>query len=589
MDDKDKSRNRLKIRLHYFLALIFLVHAILFLVYWFAIGDFRNDVDLFLSESLNFTLPYTILVMSLTALFGLWSIFRFISMRLALRKGEWKTAFWNWIYLGVGLIFLVLFYVAFVLIVRENPAQRGVIFSLGNLIRLGSDALLFLFAGIWLRRLVVYLRRRMQEASRSWLWMAGIIVSLVSLVGLWLLPTLFPPSWVYEGDLPAKPALVAHRGASMLAPENTLAAAELASEYGAFGFETDVRISLDGEPFLMHDETLARTTNIAEVFPNRVDDPASQFTLDELSQLNAGLWFIQKDPYGTIDAGMVSQSQLGINQGQSIPTLQEALDLVDEEGMVILFDLRLPAQEHPYHDEAFDSVIRQCRESGLSDAIWFLVDEDRLADVLDGAPQFTRVIGVSSRDLPEPATLLDLEYEIVNVDTGIRTRDIQGYRQRGLGVNVYTVDQAWLFSQFWLSGVTSVTTNNVHILSQMVHPVLNVPYSRYLLFWGLFGIIVAIWLASSQPKQGRPEESVSGEPETQAKEAALEFESLEHPESSETQERHEVRERVVNDTGEQDGYISPEDQNEEMPVEESPREIGDQGAIDSEDSEEEMP
>ena len=588
MDYEDKSRNRLKIRLHYFLALIFLVHAILFLVYWFAIGDFRKDVDLFLSESLNFTLPYTILVMSLTALFGLWSFFRFIGMQLALSKGEWKTVFWNWIYLSVGLLFLILFYITFLLIVRENPAQRGVIFSLGNLIRLGSDALLFLFAGIWLRRLVVYQRRRMQEASRSWLWMAGIVISLVSLVGFWLLPTLFPPSWVYEGDLPAKPALVAHRGASMLAPENTLAAAELSSEYGAFGFETDVRISLDGVPFLMHDETLARTTNIAEVFPNRADDPASQFTLDELSQLNAGLWFIQKDPYGTIDAGMVSQSQLGINQGQSIPTLQEALDLVDEEGMVILFDLRLPAQEHPYHDEAFDIVLGQCRESGLSEAIWFLVEEDRLAEVLDGAPQFTRVIGVSSSDLPEPATLLELEYEIINVDTGIRTQEIQSYRQRGLGVNVYTVDQAWLFSQFWLSGVTSITTNNVHTLSQMDHPVLNVPYSRYLLFWGLFGIIVAIWLASSQPKKASPEESIVEKSESQATEVPINSGSLKRPESTETLEASEVEGQQDKDNGEKGVKILTETQIEQMSGEESPQDIDDQGFNDSEDLEEEM-
>jgi hypothetical protein len=112
----------------------------------------------------------------------------------------------------------------------------------------------------------------------------------------------------------------------------------------------------------------------------------------------------------------------------------------------------------------------------------------------------TRVIGVSSTDLPDPQDLLDLDYEIVNVDTGILKNDIQAYRKLGLGVNVYTIDQPWLFSQFWLSGVTSVTTNNIHTLSQLDRPFLNVPYSRYLLFWGLFGIIVAIWLASSQPQ-----------------------------------------------------------------------------------------
>jgi hypothetical protein len=120
-------------------------------------------------------------------------------------------------------------------------------------------------------------------------------------------------------------------------------------------------------------------------------------------------------------------------------------------------------------------------------------------------------VGLSSTDLPRPQSLVDLDYEIVNVDVGILSKDIQAYRKEGLGVNVYTVDQRWLFSQFWLMGVTSVTTNNIQNLSQLNQPFLNIPYSRFLLFWGLYGIIVAIWLASSQPdlvvSQEKPDES----------------------------------------------------------------------------------
>jgi glycerophosphoryl diester phosphodiesterase len=250
----------------------------------------------------------------------------------------------------------------------------------------------------------------------------------------------------------------------------------------------------------MHDETLQRTTNISEVFPDRVDDNASSFTIDELRALNAGLWFIQKDPYNTINSGLVSQAQLSLNQGQKIPTLAQALTLVDEEKMVILFDLRHPPQEHPYHDRFFEIVFDLCKESGLNGDVWFLVGRDNLDIVLEEAPQMTRVIGVSSTDLPAPNELIELNYEIINVDTGIIKEEIRAYRQEGLGVNVYTIDQPWLFSQFWLSGVTSVTTNNIHTFSQLNAPILNLPYSRFLLFWGLLGIIVAIWLASSQPK-----------------------------------------------------------------------------------------
>lgn len=50
--------------------------------------------------------------------------------------------------------------------------------------------------------------------------------------------------------------------------------------------------SYDGIPFLMHDSTLTRTTNVAEVFPNRTHLHASMFSWTDLQQLNAGDWFL---------------------------------------------------------------------------------------------------------------------------------------------------------------------------------------------------------------------------------------------------------------------------------------------------------
>jgi len=504
MTNKEIAKHRLKNRTQYLLALVLFIHSFFFLIYWLAVGNFRGAVDQFVSTIIGFHLSYTSIMMIVTVLIGIWSLFRIVRFRFALRHGTWKPSVLHWVYFVLWITFLFLFYGAFWMILKEDHTQKAVLFHLLDLTRLGGDALLFLFAGIVMRRLILFLRGRMQHAAHQWTWALAILLVLICLVGFWLIPAVFPPSWAYQGDLPAKPALIAHRGASMLAPENTLAAAELASNYDAFGFETDIRISLDGEPFLMHDDTLARTTNIAEVFPERVDELASNFTMEELKTLNAGLWFIQQDPFGTIRDGKVSQSQLGINQGQSIPTLTEALELVGDEGLVVLFDLRYPAPDHPFFDEVFSIVLSQCRESGLNEDIWFLVDQDKVSVVLEQAPQFTRVLGVSSKAIPDPDVLLDLGYEIVNVDTGISSRAIRAYREQRLGVNVYTIDQPWLFSQFWLSGVTSVTTNNVQALSQMDRPLLNVPYSSYLLFWGFFGIIVAIWLASSQPDQRKP-------------------------------------------------------------------------------------
>ena len=486
---------------HYALTLIVLLHGVFYLVYWFSVGDFRSAVDGFVSSAAGLAMPYTLVLMVSTGLFVLWSMVRFVSLRQAVRKLEWAPTLAHRIYAGVGVAFLALFYGSFIFILQENPGQRGILAHLLDLVRLVSDPFLFLLGAVWLRRLIVFLRDKRQDAKYIWPWTVGIVSALVSLVGLWLVPAIFPPAWAYQGDLPAKPALMAHRGASMLAPENTLAAIDLAAEYQAFGFESDIRISLDGIPFLMHDETLVRTTNIAEVFPERVDDPASSFTMAELKSLNAGLWFIQKDPYRTIGSGLVSQSQLSINQGQKIPTLREALEDVRAQGMVILFDMRFPPEDHPFYDEYFEIVFTECKQSGLRGDIWFLLSQDQVGIVQEEAPQMTRVLGAGGMDLPGVQSVLDLNYEILNVDTGIPSREILAYREEGLGVNVYTVDEPWLFSQLWISGVTSVTTNNVHTFSDLDRPFPNLSYGRFILIWGLVGIVLAIWLAGSQPRR----------------------------------------------------------------------------------------
>ncbi len=99
--------------------------------------------------------------------------------------------------------------------------------------------------------------------------------------------------------------VIAHRGASLSAPENTLAALDLAIEYGADGVEFDVQVSADGVPVLMHDVTLGRTTN--DALNRRVDS----LTLSQLRQLDAGSWFADEF------------------EGEQIPTLEEALERID--------------------------------------------------------------------------------------------------------------------------------------------------------------------------------------------------------------------------------------------------------------------
>jgi glycerophosphoryl diester phosphodiesterase len=78
------------------------------------------------------------------------------------------------------------------------------------------------------------------------------------------------------------PRWIAHRGAGLLAPENTLAAFRLGASHGHTAFECDVKLSADDVPFLLHDATLERTTSGT--------GRAADLPWRELSQLDAGGW-----------------------------------------------------------------------------------------------------------------------------------------------------------------------------------------------------------------------------------------------------------------------------------------------------------
>jgi len=99
--------------------------------------------------------------------------------------------------------------------------------------------------------------------------------------------------------------VVAHRGASNDAPENTLAAFKLAREQGADWFELDCRQCKGGEVVVMHDETVDRTTN--------GKGKVAELTLEQLQGLDAGSW---KEAKYT---------------GERVPTLKAALELADSD------------------------------------------------------------------------------------------------------------------------------------------------------------------------------------------------------------------------------------------------------------------
>ena len=113
---------------------------------------------------------------------------------------------------------------------------------------------------------------------------------------------------------------IAHRGASGSAPEHTAAAYRLAIDQRVTFVEQDLGVTRDNQLICIHDDTLERTTNAAEVFPGRASKIemrtpgphwlVNDFTLDEIRRLDAGKWFNAKFA------------------GARLLTFQEAIDLV---------------------------------------------------------------------------------------------------------------------------------------------------------------------------------------------------------------------------------------------------------------------
>ncbi|WP_077299577.1 glycerophosphodiester phosphodiesterase [Virgibacillus pantothenticus] len=111
-----------------------------------------------------------------------------------------------------------------------------------------------------------------------------------------------------------KPTIYAHRGASSYAPENTMAAFQLADQMQAEGIETDVQLTKDQIPVLIHDEHVKRTTNSIGYIKD--------FTYRELCQLDAGSWFSPKFT------------------GTPIPTLEEFLTWIKPKPLYLNIELK---------------------------------------------------------------------------------------------------------------------------------------------------------------------------------------------------------------------------------------------------------
>lgn len=234
----------------------------------------------------------------------------------------------------------------------------------------------------------------------------------------------------------------AHRGASGVRPENTMAAFRKAVEMGATGIETDVQMSRDGVLVLCHDEKLDRTTNGSGLL--------AQMTWAQLQALDAGSWFGPE------------------YAGERIPTLEQLLQLVAEAGITLNIEIKSGVVLYPGIEA---KAIELVRAHNLSEKVIFssfnhysLVDCKRLApeirtgilymEALVDPWEYAKHIGANA--------LHPLYY-------GVIPELVAGAHAAGVAVNPWTVDDPKTIAALLQSGVDGIITNHPDRVLEVLH------------------------------------------------------------------------------------------------------------------------
>ena len=464
------------------LPCIVLIHTVLFIIFWLTNSLFYSETNDYLMKKIGIRLDYISICLIMSALIGVWSVARLYIYKKGIKHKLATVS--RVLYIVVALIYIAFFYGSFWLLFSESPVQLPRIVQMLSYFRWFVDTSILLGValglGLWARN--IYLHRKVTS-------FIPIMVSMIIIILLWIIPVLCPPGSIFGGDLPPKPLIIAHRGASMVAPENTISSFSLAEDLGVYGLETDIHISSDGETFLLHDDNFVRTTDVEAVFPERATDRAEYFTLAEATKLNAGKWFVERDPYGTINSGQVSDSQIEEYMLQTIPTLANVLDIVRENQLAFIFDLKQPPQDQAYAQSFFEICLNEIHDAGIDAQVWFLADMDQRELIQSTAPEMKLAYGVDYQSPPTADELTTYGNQMVNAEYGLAEDWIKQYQDGGLWVNLYTIDEPWQYSRLWLMGVDSTTTSNAHTMVGLNRPVVSLPFDQYLLLWGIVGIL----------------------------------------------------------------------------------------------------
>lgn len=243
------------------------------------------------------------------------------------------------------------------------------------------------------------------------------------------------------------PLIIGHRGASALAPENTLCAFRRAMSDGADGIEFDVRLARDHVPVVIHDATLRRTA--------LREGAVADFSSSELSGMDVGTWFNLRHP-------AKARAEYA---AERIPTLARVFDLMREHEAVLYVEMKCDAGETR---ELAAEVVRLVRQYAFvlrvvveSFDLAAIREIKRLAPEIRTAALFEPKL---SRPLPSPRRIIEQARQH-GADELALHRSLAGAiylraaRRHGLPTVVWTVDSPAWAKRALGSSVNGIITN----------------------------------------------------------------------------------------------------------------------------------
>ena len=261
--------------------------------------------------------------------------------------------------------------------------------------------------------------------------------------------------------------VIAHRGASYLAPEETEPAYILARDLGADYLEMDIQRTKDHQLVAFHDDTLARTTNVALVFPGREKDQLQAFTLAELKQLDAGSWYNKKYP---------DRARPAYN-GLHILTLDEVITIAESgngKRPALYIETKSP-WHHPRFEDELVTVLRQRGwldydpAKGPAPVVFQSFGLDSLKRLKELAPQLPRVYLLAYEMKKEQGwdTLIRDAAEVGNGIGPVGFLGLPRYNAKahalGLAIHLYTLDERWQYRVFTWMGADGFFTDRCEL------------------------------------------------------------------------------------------------------------------------------